>query len=276
MTKENIEEQGWSLNPGRYTGVAEKADDDFVFAERLEELNEELEVLNSEASELEQRIANNVAKLLEGGNLTENYVEKRTYSDCDRSTVSGVQLDQSCGQQFSLSTWIGIESRSTKKLPDASAMELFRMPDAKEPSDLQPSELLQMISAFFESRQIVYRVVGSMASIAYGENRFTNDIDIVADVRLADVDALSDFCQPPHYFLARHFIEDAIRKRFQFNIIHITSGLKIDVMLPKDTEYAALEQRRARAFPVAGSYRRRKEENQEVYHWSPERALFSR
>ncbi len=30
----------------------------------LEELNEELTVLNSEASELEQRIANNVAKLL--------------------------------------------------------------------------------------------------------------------------------------------------------------------------------------------------------------------
>ena len=37
-----------------------------VFAERLEELNEELTVLNSEASELEQRIANNVVKLLEG------------------------------------------------------------------------------------------------------------------------------------------------------------------------------------------------------------------
>jgi len=60
-----IEEQGWSLNPGRYVGVADKAADDFIFAERLEELNEELAVLNSEAGELEKRIANNVAKLLE-------------------------------------------------------------------------------------------------------------------------------------------------------------------------------------------------------------------
>jgi len=60
------------------------------------------------------------------------------------------------------------------------------MPNSKEPSDLQPSELLQLISTFFESRQIIYRVVGSMASIAYGENRFTNDIDIVADLRLAE------------------------------------------------------------------------------------------
>ena len=57
--------QGWSLNPGRYVGVADKGEDDFDFAERLEELNEELEVLNSEARELEERIAGNVAKLLE-------------------------------------------------------------------------------------------------------------------------------------------------------------------------------------------------------------------
>lgn len=60
-----IEAQGWSLNPGRYVGVADKDEDDFDFAERLEELNEELEVLNSEASELEQKIAENVALLLE-------------------------------------------------------------------------------------------------------------------------------------------------------------------------------------------------------------------
>ncbi len=65
-TLAEIEGQGWSLNPGRYVGVADKGADDFVFAEKLEELNEELEVLNSEARELEERIAGNVAKLLEG------------------------------------------------------------------------------------------------------------------------------------------------------------------------------------------------------------------
>ncbi|MBL7164410.1 MAG: SAM-dependent DNA methyltransferase [Anaerolineales bacterium] len=62
-----IEAQGWSLNPGRYVGVAERAADDFDFAERLTELNTELEVLNSEASELEERITENVGWLLENG-----------------------------------------------------------------------------------------------------------------------------------------------------------------------------------------------------------------
>ncbi len=61
---DEIEVQGWSLNPGRYVGVAERAADDFDFAERLENLNEELEVLNAEARELEERISNNVGELL--------------------------------------------------------------------------------------------------------------------------------------------------------------------------------------------------------------------
>ena len=66
-TVAEIEEQGWSLNPGRYVGVAEGEAEDFDFTERLEELNEELETLNGEAHELEERIAANVALLLEPG-----------------------------------------------------------------------------------------------------------------------------------------------------------------------------------------------------------------
>jgi type I restriction enzyme M protein len=65
-TLDEIEAQGWSLNPGRYVGVAERATDDFEFAVRLEELNEELETLNIEARELEEIISGNVASLLEG------------------------------------------------------------------------------------------------------------------------------------------------------------------------------------------------------------------
>jgi type I restriction enzyme M protein len=64
-TLKEIEEQGWSLNAGRYVGVADKEEDVFDFKERLEELNEELEKLNAEAHGLEERIAENVEKLLE-------------------------------------------------------------------------------------------------------------------------------------------------------------------------------------------------------------------
>jgi type I restriction enzyme M protein len=63
-TIKEIEAQGWSLNPGRYVGVAEGEADDFDFKERFQELNEELEVLHVEARELEERISDNVSQIL--------------------------------------------------------------------------------------------------------------------------------------------------------------------------------------------------------------------
>ena len=64
-TRKQIKAQGWSLNPGRYVGVApgeEISDEDFK--EKLEELNEELETLNAQARDLEAAIARNVAEIL--------------------------------------------------------------------------------------------------------------------------------------------------------------------------------------------------------------------
>lgn len=64
-TMKEIEAQGWSLNPGRYVGVAETRSREVDFIYRLEELNEELETLNIEASKLEELIAKNILKLLD-------------------------------------------------------------------------------------------------------------------------------------------------------------------------------------------------------------------
>jgi type I restriction enzyme M protein len=65
-TLKEIEAQGWSLNPGRYVGVAPgEAVSDEDFKEQLETMNEELEGLNAQARDLEQTIARNVAEILE-------------------------------------------------------------------------------------------------------------------------------------------------------------------------------------------------------------------
>jgi type I restriction enzyme M protein len=61
---DEIEAQGWSLNPGRYVGIAAAVADGFEFAVRLEELNEELELLNVEATALQTKIAESVEYLL--------------------------------------------------------------------------------------------------------------------------------------------------------------------------------------------------------------------
>jgi len=64
-TRAEITAQDWSLNPGRYVGVApgEQVEDE-DFRERLEVLQEELEGLNAEAARLQAVIAENVAGVL--------------------------------------------------------------------------------------------------------------------------------------------------------------------------------------------------------------------
>lgn len=64
-TRAEIAAQDWSLNPGRYVGVAagEQMDND-DFRRRLEALQEELEGLNTEAARLQLIIAQNVGQVL--------------------------------------------------------------------------------------------------------------------------------------------------------------------------------------------------------------------
>jgi type I restriction enzyme M protein len=59
-----IEAQGWSLNPGRYVGLAVGIDDGFDFAVRFEELTEELELLGAEAQALQEQVAAGAAVVL--------------------------------------------------------------------------------------------------------------------------------------------------------------------------------------------------------------------
>jgi type I restriction enzyme M protein len=64
-TLNEIEAQGWSLNPGRYVGVAPGEDvSDEDFKAQLQSLNEELETLNAQARTLEQTIANSFIELV--------------------------------------------------------------------------------------------------------------------------------------------------------------------------------------------------------------------
>lgn len=65
-TINDIATQGWSLNPGRYVGVAPgESISDEDFKQRFEALNEELETLNGQALELEASIARHVLAIIE-------------------------------------------------------------------------------------------------------------------------------------------------------------------------------------------------------------------
>jgi hypothetical protein len=96
---------------------------------------------------------------------------------------------------------------------------------------MEQHELLLFVVDCLDKLNIPYLITGSMASMAYGEPRFTNDIDIVADVRPDQVEAMKACFPEADFYLETESMKKAIVRGQQFNIIHPSSGLKIDVII---------------------------------------------
>lgn len=119
---------------------------------------------------------------------------------------------------------------------------------------MEHSDLLRHAIAVLEGLRIPYLVTGSTAAIAYGEPRFTNDIDIVVDMRPEHVDDLCARFPAPDFYVSRDAAREAVLRRRQFNIIHPASGLKIDVIVRAHTAYDDSRFARAVRLRPAGDY----------------------
>jgi hypothetical protein len=97
--------------------------------------------------------------------------------------------------------------------------------------------LLRYLSTALEQLGISYFVTGSMATIAYGEPRFTNDIDVVVDLKPDRVDVFCAAFPEPEFYCPRDFVADAVQRKFQFNVLQPETGLKIDVIVATDSEF---------------------------------------
>jgi hypothetical protein len=112
------------------------------------------------------------------------------------------------------------------------------------------AELLRYLVETLQELGIEYMITGSQASIYYGEPRFTQDIDVVVEVTLAHGPGLLARFPEPEFYLSEHAMREAIEVRGQFNVIHADSGLKIDLIVRKDTEHARAEFERRERHPL--------------------------
>ena len=62
-TKADIAEKNYSLTPGAYVGVAPVEDDGVNFAERMQEIHQELLQLQTESNVLMETISNNLKEM---------------------------------------------------------------------------------------------------------------------------------------------------------------------------------------------------------------------
>jgi hypothetical protein len=96
---------------------------------------------------------------------------------------------------------------------------------------MEPSELLRYAVAALEKLGLRYFVTGSSATIFYGEPRFTNDIDIVVDLPSERVAELCAAFSPAEFYVSEEAARRAVARHGQFNVIHPSSGFKLDLMI---------------------------------------------
>lgn len=119
---------------------------------------------------------------------------------------------------------------------------------------MEQPDLLRHVCELLDRLGVAYMVTGSQATIAYGEPRFTNDIDIVADLNPATLELFCDGFPEDDFYLSRLAAEEAVNRRGMFNVIHPCSGLKIDVIIPAAMAYDRQRLARAQRVKVAEDY----------------------
>jgi len=111
---------------------------------------------------------------------------------------------------------------------------------------MEQIDILRHTVDALERLEVPYLIVGSFASIAYGESRFTQDIDVVVALEERHVPEFIAAFPAPEFYLNESAIRDAIRTSFQFNVLHPSSGNKIDFILPRTGPWASLRMARGR------------------------------
>ena len=119
---------------------------------------------------------------------------------------------------------------------------------------MEQDELLRRVVKALESLDLEYLITGAMATILYGEPRFTNDIDIVVQLPPECIDDLVEAFPGDEFYLEPERVRQAVRSRSQFNVIHPSSGLKIDFVIPAMDEFDRSRFSRARRLRPGPDY----------------------
>lgn len=89
-----------------------------------------------------------------------------------------------------------------------------------------------------EALGVPYHLGGSVASSFTGISRATQDADLAADLHPHHAAPLAATLQQEGYYADSERIEQGVRDRRSFNVIHLPTMYKVDVFVSKDTPFA--------------------------------------
>lgn len=109
----------------------------------------------------------------------------------------------------------------------------------------EPLSVVAHVASAFDKLGVQYLVGGSLASSVYGVPRATQDVDLVADLRLSQVE---DFCSLliDQFYVDADMILEAIQRKASFNIVHLGTMFKADIFIMKGDSWSREEMSRVR------------------------------
>jgi len=111
--------------------------------------------------------------------------------------------------------------------------------------------ILKIVTTHLEQAGIAYMVSGSIAINYYAQPRLTRDIDIVVELLPHHIDQITKLFSADFY-LDEDMIYAATSPPGLFNIIHLESLVKIDLIVRKATTYRQVEFARRRLVKMDG------------------------
>jgi hypothetical protein len=113
-------------------------------------------------------------------------------------------------------------------------------------------DVFRRLTSAFDRAGIAYMLTGSFASAYYGASRSTQDIDFVVEATPTQLQVLSNDLPHERYYIELSAALEAQQQQSMFNIIDLTTGWKIDVIIRKARAFSREEFGRRRRIELAG------------------------
>ncbi len=122
-----------------------------------------------------------------------------------------------------------------------------------EPVDQEYQPVFRFALHALDSLGIAYAIGGSVASSFHGAQRMTRDADITVEPFPGREAAFIAAFPAPEFYLNADSMRDALRTRSTFNILHTTTGYKLDIFVRKNDAFELEAFARRGPHPMPGA-----------------------
>lgn len=104
----------------------------------------------------------------------------------------------------------------------------------------EPIAVTLLVIEALDNLDVPYFIGGSLASAIYGVARTTIDADLIADLRSEHAIPLAKELNK-NFYVSIEAIQDAVKRRGSFNVIHFDTIFKVDIFIMKTRPFDLMQ-----------------------------------